>query len=85
MRKRQVSFMIEVSGKSVYNAIAMGKLFFYKKEEKSVKREHSKDSEHEKKRFSEAVKIAKSELDKLYEKALLRLLHRRRCLRKRIR
>jgi len=62
--------MIEVNGKSVYNAIAMGKLFFYKKEEKSVKREHSEDSVHERNRFKDAVRKAKSELEILYKIAL---------------
>lgn len=63
--------MIEINGQSVYNAIAMGKLYFYKKQDTFIKRKHTDNIEKEKKRFFDAVKLAKSQLEDLYNKALL--------------
>lgn len=62
--------MIEINGKSVYNASAMGKLHFYHKKEKSIIRKHTEASENEKSRFLEAIKVAAGELEALYKKAL---------------
>lgn len=62
--------MIEINGKSVYNASAMGKLHFYHKKEKSIIRKHTEASENEKSRFLEAIKVAADELEALYKKAL---------------
>ncbi len=62
--------MTEINGKSVYNAVAMGKLRFHKKKEKSIKRTHINDAESEKQRFFEAVRVAEAELEDLYNKAL---------------
>ena len=62
--------MTEINGKSVYNAVAMGKLHFHKKKEKSIKRTHINDAESEKQRFFEAVRVAEAELEDLYNKAL---------------
>lgn len=62
--------MIEINGKSVYNSIAMGKLHFYKREEKLIKRTHIENIDEEIKRFLDALKTAQDELEVLYEKAL---------------
>ncbi|MCP1103128.1 phosphotransferase system enzyme I (PtsI) [Aequitasia blattaphilus] len=57
------------SGKSINNKIAIGKLFYYKKQEAKVKRERIEDVENEVKRFDEARELAKEQVLDLYEKA----------------
>ena len=61
--------MTEINGKSVYNAIAMGKLFFYNHGGGTVKRRKITDSNSEIERFRSACADATRELDSLYDKA----------------
>lgn len=61
--------MTEINGKSVYNAIAMGKLFFYNHGGCTVKRRKITDSNSEIERFRSACADATCELDSLYDKA----------------
>ncbi|MBR5155798.1 MAG: phosphoenolpyruvate--protein phosphotransferase [Clostridia bacterium] len=63
--------MIEINGKSVYNSLAMGKLYFLNKEKDPVKRVKISDIRKEVLRVEEARRIAKNELRELYEKALV--------------
>ncbi len=62
--------MIEINGKSVFNSLAMGRLFFLNKEKSYVKRISVKDAREEIIRVEQARKIAKAELKDLYQKAL---------------
>lgn len=63
--------MTEISGKGVYNAVAMGKLFFYNRESGVVKRAKITDIDSEIARLRSAVSAACRELDRLYDKALI--------------
>lgn len=62
--------MIEINGKSVYNSITEGKLYFYKRSENTVRRQKIDDPGSEILRFKNAKETAQKELDELYEKAL---------------
>lgn len=62
--------MITISGKSVFGGVAIGKLMFYKRNEKVIKRVHVGDVDAEWKRFQEAKETAVTQLKELYEKAL---------------
>ena len=62
--------MIEINGKSVYNSITEGKLYFYKRSENTVRRKKIDDPGSEILRFKNAKETAQKELDELYEKAL---------------
>lgn len=62
--------MIVFSGKSVFSAVAIGKISVFKRGGVTVKREHIEDTEKEKQRFEQAKNISIEELDKIYEKAL---------------
>lgn len=62
--------MITVTGKSVFGGIEMGKIAFYKRNERQIKRCHVDDTEAEVKRFETAKKAAMDQLQELYEKAL---------------
>lgn len=62
--------MTEINGKGIYNGVAMGKLYFYKTCENTVKRVRTEDSESEEKRFLNAKSAAKAQLEKLFEKAV---------------
>ena len=61
--------MITFHGKSVYEAIAIGKLMFHHKESISVGKQIVKDCDGELHRFTEALKTAKDQLDELIRKA----------------
>lgn len=63
--------MLEINGKSVYNALAMGKLCFYNRDNRVVKRLKIDDIKAEVLRFEDARSSAKSQLKELYQKALL--------------
>lgn len=63
--------MLEFNGKSVYNALAMGRLHFYNREPRAVKRLKIEDTKGEVIRFENARQTAKDELHLLYQKALL--------------
>ena len=62
--------MITIQGKSVFGGVSIGKLMFYKKNEKVIKREHISDADAEWKRFEAAKGQAVDQLKELYEKAL---------------
>ena len=62
--------MITIQGKSVFGCVSIGKLMFYKRNEKVIKREHISDADAEWKRFEAAKGQAVDQLKELYEKAL---------------
>ena len=62
--------MITSQGKSVFGGVSIGKLMFYKRNEKVIKREHISDADAEWKRFEAAKGQAVDQLKELYEKAL---------------
>ena len=62
--------MITLTGKSVFGGVAIGKISFYKRSEKTIKREHVEDTDAEYQRFKDAQKIALDQLKKLYDKAM---------------
>ena len=62
--------MVTISGKSVFGGVSIGKLLFYKRNEKVIKRAHVDDVDAEWKRFQEAKNTAVSQLKGLYDKAL---------------
>lgn len=65
--------MIVLSGKSVYKGIAMGPVRVLQKEELQVQRVKKEAPEEEIERVKMAVKEAKIQLQKLYEKALVQV------------
>lgn len=62
--------MKKYSGKSVLKGIAVGRIYWYRKQNYEVVKTQISDCENEKKRFEEAVETAKIQLSKLYEDAL---------------
>lgn len=62
--------MITITGKSVFGGVSIGKLSFYKRNHKVIKRTHIDEVEAECKRFQEAKSEAVDQLKGLYEKAL---------------
>ena len=62
--------MITISGKSVFGGVSIGKLMFYKRNEKVIKRTHVDDVDAEWVRFQQAKETAVSQLKGLYDKAL---------------
>ena len=62
--------MITIQGKSVFGGVSIGKLMFYNRNEKVIKREHISDADAEWKRFEAAKGQAVDQLKELYEKAL---------------
>lgn len=62
--------MVTIQGKSVFGGVSIGKLMFYKRNEKVIKREHVSDVDAEWKRFEAAKGQAVDQLKELYEKAL---------------
>ena len=62
--------MITIQGKSVFGGVSIGKLMFYKRNEKVIKRDHISDADAEWKRFEAAKGQAVDQLKELYEKAL---------------
>lgn len=62
--------MITISGKSVFGGVAIGKLLFYQRSDKVIKRTHVDDVDAEWKRFQEAKDTAVQQLKGLYDKAL---------------
>ncbi len=63
--------MIQLNGKGVSSGIAFGKISFLKCDEVSVKRGHVEDTKGEMNRFNKAKDFTLSQLDELYEKALV--------------
>ena len=62
--------MVTISGKSVFGGVSIGKLLFYKRSEKVIKRTHIDNVDDEWARFQKAKDTAVSQLKELYEKAL---------------
>ena len=62
--------MITISGKSVFGGVSIGKILFYQRNDKVIKREHVDDVDAEWKRFQDAKDTAVEQLKGLYEKAL---------------
>mgnify|MGYP002542917328 CR=1 FL=1 len=62
--------MQELKGKSVFGGVSIGKIMFYKRNEKVIKRTHVDDVDAEWKRFCDAKDTAVSQLKELYDKAI---------------
>ena len=62
--------MITLSGKSVFGGVAIGRIAFYKRQEKQVRRYRVEDTEAEVARFEDAQKTAIAQLGELYDKAM---------------
>ncbi|MDF2869771.1 MAG: phosphoenolpyruvate--protein phosphotransferase [Anaerocolumna sp.] len=62
--------MKSYSGKSIYNGIAIGKIFYYEKEEQIIKKVQIEDENKEITRFRQAKEQAIEELQVLSQKAL---------------
>lgn len=63
--------MIEINGISVYNSLAMGRLHFFNKNERIIKRLKTDDPDKELEKFEAAQKESKNQLEELYEKAIV--------------
>ena len=67
--------MITLSGKSVFGGVAIGKIAFYKRQEKQVRRYHVEDTEAEAARFEDAQETAIAQLgEKMQEKPMRQFL-----------
>ena len=62
--------MKQYQGKSVYGAVAIGKISVFRRQEVSVKRVHTEDTPGEIKRVEQAEARAAQQLQKIYDKAL---------------
>ncbi len=62
--------MITLTGKSVFGGVSIGKLSFYKRNQKVIKRTHVDDVEAECSRFQDAKAEAVGQLKELYDKAI---------------
>lgn len=62
--------MITISGKSVFGGVSIGKLLFYQRADKVIKRTRVEDVDAEWKRFQDAKDKAVTQLKALYDKAL---------------
>ena len=62
--------MITIKGKVYLAAFLIGKIMFYKRNEKVIKRTHVDDVDAEWKRFCDAKDTAVSQLKELYDKAI---------------
>ena len=62
--------MLTTKGKSVFGGVSIGKIMFYKRNEKVIKRTHVDDVDAEWKRFCDAKDTAVSQLKELYDKAI---------------
>lgn len=62
--------MITIKGKSVFGGVSIGKIMFYKRNEKVIKRTHVDGVDAEWKRFCDAKDTAVSQLKELYDKAI---------------
>ena len=62
--------MITLSGKSVFGGVAIGKIAFYKRQEKQVRRYRVEDTEAEVARFEDAQETAIAQFGELYDKAM---------------
>ncbi|MDD3403031.1 MAG: phosphoenolpyruvate--protein phosphotransferase [Hespellia sp.] len=62
--------MITIKGKSVFGGVSIGKIKFYKRNDKVIKRTHVDNTTAETERFHDAKKIAIEQLKELYNKAI---------------
>lgn len=62
--------MITICGKSVFGGVSIGKLMFYKRKDKVIKRTHVDNVDEEWARFQKAKDTVVAQLKGLYEKAL---------------
>ena len=62
--------MIILHGKSVYNDICIGKIYFFKRNESIIKRIKIQDSDSEIERFHNAKKLAVEQLSQLHKKMI---------------
>lgn len=62
--------MIQLTGKSVYQDLALGKIHFLIKKKADIKRYHVEDTDAEWQRFEEAREAASGQLQELYAKAV---------------
>lgn len=62
--------MLTFTGKSVYSAVAIGKISVFKRRDTEVKREHISDADAEKARVAEAKERSLEQLQAIYDKAL---------------
>lgn len=69
MIEKDGNAMVTCNGKSVYNGIAIGKIFVYKKNEQQVNRIRIHDVAFEMQRFHEAKVLAVLQLQELHERA----------------
>ena len=67
--------MLVKKGKGVCRTAAIGRLLFYERGSKKVRRIKTEDSESEIERYKSALKRAEDELEELYKKALSELDH----------
>ena len=65
--------MFEIQGKPVYGGIAIGRIKFFEKEENVVNRKSISDVEGEIERYEKARDTAITQLNELYEKALVKV------------
>ena len=65
--------MVTLKGKGVFGGVAIGKISFYKKPERTIKRYHVDDIDGEIHRLENANAQAVQELHALYEKAFQEL------------
>lgn len=62
--------MVVLQGKGIFGGVAVGKLAFYKRRDKTVQKYCIADTENEYRRFETAREIAISQLDVLYQRTL---------------
>lgn len=62
--------MVQLTGKAIFGAIAIGPVRVYQKSQARAVRRHVEDIEGELRRFEAAAEIAREELDSLYKKAV---------------
>lgn len=62
--------MLTFTGKSVYSAVAIGKISIFKRRDTEVKREHISDIDAEKARVAKAKEYSLAQLQTIYDKAL---------------
>lgn len=62
--------MLTFTGKSVYSAVAIGKISIFKRRDTEVKREHISDIDAEKARVANAKEYSLAQLQTIYDKAL---------------
>lgn len=62
--------MVTINGKSVFGGVSIGKLLFYKRKEKVIKRIHVDNVDAEWNRFQQAKDTAVEQLKELHDKAL---------------